>query len=171
MPEIEETDEAVEETPKEPEKSTFEKWTGWVEKVIEAFKSDLQEGELMEKYGPELSKMAATVVDVLEDGIQIEDFKALGPMVPQIMIIAAGIEGAPGEQKRRFVVDAVWIVYHALDTGPDGKQNRVKVPYLAWLSSIGISLPEEKLERFALKLATETAIDAAFDYMREKGVV
>ena len=148
-------------------------WLDWVKRVIGDLKTsgDLQDGDLMEKYANQFAEMAADVVEAVKDGLQISDLMILGTLVPDVMKIAAGIEGASGEEKRRFVVDAVWLVYHSVDTGPDGTQNRIKVPGAHWLSKLGMTATEEKIERFILKLGTEFAINAAYSYMKEKDEV
>jgi hypothetical protein len=139
-------------------------WVSWVNSVISGLNNsgNIQDGELMAKYSDKFAQMAADVSDVLKDGFQVSDLVVLGALVPDIMKIADELESAPGTQKKQFVVDAVWVIYHSVDTGPDGKHNRIHVPGLSWLSKFGISAPEEKVERYVLKLATEMAVEAAY---------
>jgi len=145
-------------------------WVDWVKTVIGELKGteEFQTGELMEKYADKFAEMAADVAEAVKDGLQITDLMLLGNLVPEIMKIASGIEGAEGEKKRQFVVDAVWLIYHSVDTGPDGTQNRIRVPGVSWLSKLGFTATEEKIERFILKLGTEFAINSAYSYMKEK---
>lgn len=141
-------------------------WLAWIKQTISDLKNsgDIESGDLMDKYDDKFASMAADVAEAVKDGFQFSDVYEIGKLVPEIMGIAGEIEQASNEQKNRFVVDAVWVIYHSVDTGPDGKQNRIKVPGAHWLSKFGITQPEEKLERFVLKTATEMAIKAAYVY-------
>ena len=141
-------------------------WVEWITKQIQDLKdsNSIQDGELMLKHSQTFAQMAADVVYALKDGFQISDVMFFGKIVPEIMKIAEDIGDSQGEDKKQFVVDTVWVIYHSIDTGPDGKNNRVKVPGLSWLSSFGISVAEEKFERFVLKVATEMAVEAAYVY-------
>lgn len=149
------------------------KWVMYVQRLANELNSDgkLENGALLLKHSEEFSKMAADVAEAIKDGFDFSDLSLLAKLVPEIMEIAAKIEGASGEDKKSFVIDAVWLIYHSVDTGPDGKYNRLKIPFLGWLSFLGISAAEEKVERFILKVATEFAIEAAYSYLKEKGVV
>jgi hypothetical protein len=133
--------------------------------------SSVTNGAVLQKYSNEFSSMAADVVASLKDGYQLSDIYVFSKLVPEIMAMAKDISGMTGEDKRGFVVDAVWVIYHSVDTGPDGSQNRFKIPFLSLLSYIGIKSSEEQVERFILKLITESAIDAAYSYLKEKGKV
>lgn len=145
-------------------------WVDWVKKVLGDLKSsgDVQNGELMEKYADQFAQMAADVVEAIKDGFDLGDIVIFGDLVTDVMKVAKDIEDAPGEQKHQFVVDAVWLIYHSVDTGPDGQQNRIKVPGAHWLSKLGMTATEEKIERFILKVGTEFAIRSAYSYMKEK---
>jgi len=148
-------------------------WLDWVKQVISDLKGTegFESGELMDKYADKFAEMAADVAEAVKDGLQLSDLMILGNIVPDIMKIAASVESASGEQKRQFVIDAVWLIYHSVDTGPDGQHNRIKVPGAHWLSKLGMTATEEKIERFILKLGTEFAINAAYSYMKEKSEV
>jgi len=148
-------------------------WLDWVKKIIGDLKTEeyFETGELMEQYADDFASMAADVSEAVKDGLDIGDIVIMGDLVNEIMKIASKIEEASGETKKQFVVDAVWLIYHSVDTGPDGEHNRIRVPGAHWLTKIGISEPEEKLERFALKMATEFAIRSVYSYMKEKGEV
>jgi hypothetical protein len=148
-------------------------WLDWIKNVISDLKggADFETGDLMEQFAPQFAEMAADVAEAIKDGLDIGDIVIMGDLVTDIMKIAKKIENAPGEQKHQFVIDAVWLIYHSVDTGPDGNQNRIKVPGAHWLTKFGITEPEEKLERFTLKVATEFAMRAAYKYMKEKDEV
>jgi hypothetical protein len=128
-------------------------------------------GALMEKYQQQFAQMAADVVAAAKDGFGFSDVVLIAKLIPEIMNIAKDIEGATGEDKKNFTIDAVWTIYHAVDTGPDGKQNRIKVPFLSWLSFLGITTTEEKFERAVLKIATEFAIEGVYALLQKQGKV
>lgn len=125
----------------------------------------------MEKYSDQFAQMASDVVAAIQDGFDLGDIVIFGDLVTEVMKIAKDIESASGEQKQQFVVDSVWLIYHSVDTGPDGKNNRIKVPGAHWLSKLGLTATEEKIERFILKIGTEFAIRSAYSYMKEKDEV
>lgn len=135
-------------------------WAEWLRKTVSELKSQemFENGDLMEKYSDQFTEMAADVAEAVKDGLDIGDIVLLAELIPDIMKIAKNIEGAPQEQQEQFVVDAVWLIYHSVDTGPDGKQNRIKVPGAHWLSKLGMTSTEEKIERFVLKVGTEFAL-------------
>jgi len=139
-------------------------WAAWIQTVIDKFKNSgvIQSGDLMTKYSAKFAQMAADAAEAVKDGFQLRDLVIFGELVPEIMTIADEIKNATGEQKKCFVVDAVWVIYHSVDTGPDGKNNRIRVPGLSWLSKIGITSTEEAVERYVLKIATEMAIEAVY---------
>ena len=145
-------------------------WIDWVKTTIGNLQNsgDIESGDLMDKYIDKFASMAADVAEAVKDGFQFTDIYEIGRLVPEIMEIAREIAGTSNEQKNQFVVDTVWVIYHSVDTGPDGKQNRIKVPGMHWLSSLGITAPEEKIERLVLKTATEMAIKAAYVYFEKK---
>lgn len=140
-------------------------WLDWIKQTIADLKGsgDFESGDLLEKYADTFASMGADVAEAVKDGFQFSDIYEIGKLLPEIMAIAKDIDGATNEQKHQFAVDAVWLIYHSVDTGPDGKQNRIKVPGAHWLSKFGITEPEEKLERFVLKFATDMSIKAAYD--------
>jgi hypothetical protein len=129
---------------------------------------DIKSGALMEKYQQTFAGMASDVVASVKDGFSITDIMLIAKLVPEIMGIAKDIEGVDGETKKQFVVDSVYLVYRSIDSGPDGKQNRIKVPFLGWLSYVGITAAEEKIERTLLKLATEFAVEGVYTLMKKQ---
>jgi hypothetical protein len=58
----------------------------------------------------------------------------------------------------------VWLIYHSIDTGPDGEQNRINLP-------IVFGSLEEKIEKSMIRIATEFAINAAYPYLKKEGSV
>jgi hypothetical protein len=148
-------------------------WLSFVQTVIKKLNEsgDIQSGDIMNQFSDQFAQMAADVVAAAKDGFGLSDIPILSKLVPEVMGIAKQIEGASGEAKKQFVIDTIWVIYHSVDTGPDGNNNRIKIPFLSWLSYLGIKSSEEKVERFILKVATEFAIDAAYPYLKDKGEV
>lgn len=148
-------------------------WVDWFKKVIEEMEQheDFTTGALMLAHADQFAVMGADVAEAVKDGLQLHDIVLLGDLVPDIMKIAAKIEGAAGAEKRQFVIDVIWVIYHSVDTGPDGKHNRIKVPGAHWLSKLGFTSTEESIERFILKIGTEFAIKAAYSLLKEKSDV
>lgn len=141
----------------------------YVTKLVTELKAagQLKNGAIIEANMQAFAQMAADVLAVVKDGFQFSDLAILAKLVPELMGIAKNIAGASGDDKRQFVVDCVWIIYHSVDTGPDGKQNRIKVPFVSWLSWLGIGATEEQVERLVLKLATEFAIEAIYTHLKK----
>ncbi len=124
---------------------------------------DLNHSDIIKPHLSKLSEIAQKVVDQLKDGFQWHDIMSLGVIIPDVMKIASEIE-ITGAEKRNFVIEAVWIIYHSIDTGPDGKANRINLPLV--FGSL-----EERIEKAIFKIATEFAINAAYPYLKEKGEV
>ena len=148
-------------------------WVDFVKSILGDLQSsgDVQNGALMEKHSDSFAQMAADVVAAVQDGFGLDDVVIFGDLVTDVMKIAKDIDGATGEQKEQFVIDSVWLIYHSVDMGPDGNHNRIKVPGAHWLSALGMTTTEEKIERFILKVGTQFAIRSAYSYMKEKGDV
>lgn len=63
----------------------------------------------------EVQKIVDSVHDALSDGLQWDDLATLGKIVCQLVAIAESLEGKTGEEKAKFVEDAVWVVYKYYD--------------------------------------------------------
>lgn len=124
-------------------------------------------GNVMDKYMPEFSAMANAVVAAIGDGFQFSDLSAFSKIIVRVMEIANEIGGMTGEEKRDFVVDVIWLLYHEIDTGPDGSANRIMVPGLNWLSAVGITSTEEAVERYVLGMSTRFAIDTVYPFFKK----
>ena len=131
---------------------------------FESLFGGLNNSDILEPHLPALSDMAQKVVDQLKDGFQWSDLMILGAIIPDVMKIAATLNDTTGAEKKSFVIEAVWVVYHSIDTGPDGKANRINLPLV--FGSL-----EEKIEKSILKIATEFAINAAYPYLKKDGAV
>ena len=129
---------------------------------------DIKNGALMAQYQKQFAQMASDVVAATQDGFNLSDVMLIAKLIPEIMTIAKSIEGASGEDKKNFTVDAVYLIYRSVDSGPDGKQNRIKVPFISWLSFVGITSTEEKVERALIKMATEFAIEGIYTVLKPK---
>jgi hypothetical protein len=148
-------------------------WLALVKSVVATLKNkgDIKTGAVFDKYINQLAQIAADASAAIKDGFQVNDLRVFGEVVPEIMKIAKDINGFSGEEKRQFVADASYAVYRAVDGGIDGSQNRIKVPFVGFLSKFGISSPEEKFEKFVVYFGTEAIISAVYGYMKEKNLV
>ena len=113
---------------------------------------------------PELAGIAETLEVAVEDGVGWEDVAVLAKLAGPIMKLAALIEEMTGEQKKAFVIDAMWLTYRTADGYPDGKQNNINVPLV-------FGSAEHKLEEKAVRMAAEWCVNALYDHLREKGDV
>jgi hypothetical protein len=147
-------------------------WSSIINTAIQGLQSSetvsADSAALMAKYKDTFAQMAADVVAAVGDGFQLSDLRILAKLVPELMSIAKEIEQADAEQKRQFVVDSVYLIYRAADSGPDGKQNRFKVPLLNYLSYLGITTTEEKFEQWLITLVTECVIEVVMPYLEGK---
>ena len=119
------------------------------------------ESSIIKERLPEIYEAADKVVVNIKDGFSFSDLLILGEMVPEIMAMASKVEGFSNEDKHRFVVDAVWIVYKAIDTGPDGSQNRINIPVL--FGNI-----EVKFEYVFIKYVVGFAIKTVYPFIKNK---
>jgi len=111
---------------------------------------------------PAISTVAEDVVDILSDGFQIEDIAGFCKVVGPIMEMAKDISDLSKKEKEQFVVDTVWMIFHAVDTYPDGEGNRINVPILFG----GL---ERKFEKKMVDLATRSAVKAIYEFGKSKG--
>ena len=111
-----------------------------------------------------VNEIIAIIVDVFGDGLQLSDITAVGKAVGPAMKLAAGFEDYEGADKKRFVVEVIWLVYRTVDTYPDGNHNNINVP---WVFG-GI---ERKLEYAIVAFAAGMAVDALYDKLKENDEV
>mgnify|MGYP006284256227 CR=1 FL=1 len=107
-----------------------------------------------------INRIVSAVVDVFSDGLQLEDVTSIGKVVAPLMKLAAGFEDYEGLEKKRFVVEVVWLVYRAVDTYPDGNRNNINIPFVMG----GV---ERRVERGLVSFAAGMAVDALYRRMRE----
>lgn len=140
----------------------IEKIKGLFLKAVDSVKDGMQ-SEDVEKVHENLDQINAIIeiiVDVFGDGLQLSDITAIGKAVAPAMKLAATFEGYAGEDKKRFVVELVWLVYRTIDTYPDGNGNNINVPWV--FGSI-----ERKLERAIVAFAAGMAVDALYERMKD----
>ena len=144
-----------------------EELKGILLKVLESFSEDEGDSEAyVSTVNANLDDILAIVEqvkDIFRDGIQLSDISAVGGIVPDIMKLVAAFDWE-GKDKKQFVIDVVWLIYQAVDTYPDGKQNNINLP-VVWGDL------ERRVERAIVVFGTSMAVDAAFDRMRAAGEV
>ena len=110
-------------------------------------RDDLGMGAAVEEKLPEIAKVLDGLDDIFGDGLQWDDAgKVLGKVVPDLMDVAATLEGTSGVEKRQFVVDAIWIIYKHYD------------PNIPWIPE----WIENKLEQVVVGKLAEAAVEAAY---------
>ena len=107
-----------------------------------------------------INEIIGVVIDVFADGLQLEDATRIGEVIGPLMTLASGFKDYAGTDKKRFVVEVVWLVYRALDTYPDGNHNNINIPIV--MGSI-----ERKVERALISFAAGMAVDALYKKMKE----
>jgi hypothetical protein len=112
----------------------------------------------------EIQGLAVAVQDIFRDGLQLSDLSKLGTIVGPLMQLAASFEEYKGLDKKRFVTEAVWLVYRTIDTWPDGNHNNINVPFV-------FGTFERKLERGVVCFAAGMAVDALYGRMKSGGEV
>lgn len=118
----------------------------------------------METYVEQLTVIIQDVVRTVEDGLQLSDLTALGGVVEPLMRLAASFQDYAGPDKRRWVIEAVWLAYRVADTYPDGKHNNINIPIL-WGEL------ERRVERSIISFGAGMAIDALYGRMKADGEV
>jgi len=134
--------------------------------ALDKFKGDMTPADV-EKVNENLdgiSELIETVEDVFGDGIQLSDVSRIGEIVGPAMSLAATFKDYEGEDKKRFVIDTVWLVYRAVDTFPDGNSNNINIPFLAG----GF---ETKVEKILVEFAAGMAVNALYKRMKDAGEV
>lgn len=104
------------------------------------------------------------IMDVFGDGLQLSDITSLGKAIAPAMKLAAGFDDYQGADKKRFVIELVWLVYRTIDTYPDGNANNINIPFV-------MGTIERKIERGIVAFAAGMAVDAVYDKLKENGEV
>jgi hypothetical protein len=107
-----------------------------------------------------INDIIKVVLDVFGDGLQLSDVTRIGEIVGPVMKLAASFKDYKGLDKKRFVIEVVWLVYRTVDTYPDGNRNNINIPFV--MGSI-----ERKLEERLLSFGAGMAVDALYNRMRE----
>lgn len=116
--------------------------------------------EKVEQNSDKVEEVIGVVQGVFGDGLQLSDVTAIGNAVAPAMKLASGFKDYGGSDKKRFVVELVWLVYKTIDTYPDGKSNNINVPWV-------FGTLESKLEHSIVTLAAGMAVDALYDRMKK----
>jgi len=111
-----------------------------------------------------INRIISAVLDVFGDGLQLNDVTKIGQIVGPVMKLASTFDDYEGLDKKRFVIEVVWLVYRTVDTYPDGNHNNINIPFVMG----GI---ERKLERGLLAFAAGMAVDALYKRMKENDEV
>lgn len=142
-----------------------------IQTTLEKFKSEHvarpvrpEDESKMQEYVEQLTSIIQDVVTAVGDGLQLSDLTALGKTVGPLIQLAASFHDYTGPDKRRFVVEAVWLAYRVADTYPDGKHNNVNIP-VVWGSL------ERRVERSIVSFAAGMTVDAMYDRMKSCGEV
>ena len=132
------------------------------QKALDTFKGEIaaEDVEKVHANMDEITKVIATVVDVFGDGLQLGDVSRIGEIIAPVMKLASSFKDYAGEDKKRFVVEVVWLVYRAVDTYPDGNHNNINIPFVMG----GI---ERKLERGIIAFAASMAVDAVYKKLKD----
>jgi hypothetical protein len=112
----------------------------------------------------EINTIIEIIVDVFGDGLQLSDITAIGKAVGPAMKLAAGFDDYEGADKKRFVIELVWLVYRTIDTYPSGNSNNINIPFV-------MGTIERKIERGIITFAAGMAVDALYDRMKESDEV
>jgi len=119
-----------------------------------------EDAAMVRKNAESINRIIGVVIDVFADGLQLEDATSIGRVVAPLMKLAAGFKDYKGLEKKRFVVEVVWLVYRAVDTYPDGNRNNINIPFVMG----GI---ERKVERGLVSFAAGMAVDALYRRMKK----
>lgn len=126
-------------------------------------KGDTVSPENAAKFEEHLDAIAEIVAELkiaFGDGLDLSDFEAVGTAVGPIMKLAADFSDYEGSQKKEFVKEVIWTIYHTIDIGEDGDDNKIDLPWLVG----GI---ETRVEKWVIKFAAGLAVDALFKRLRE----
>lgn len=142
-----------------------EKFQSVLEKLLEERADNLPVDEAYFKENfPELAGMVAITLENIGDGWRWRDLLSLATLIPGIMRMASKIKDLPGEKKKQFCVETVWLVYRAVDTYPDGSGNNINIPFVFGRFEIA-------LERKFIEFGTEVAVEALYPLLKKSGDV
>jgi hypothetical protein len=130
-------------------------------KAVENVKDEMtsEDAQKVREHTGEIHKIIEAVLDVFGDGLQLGDVTRIGEIVGPVMKLAASFQDYEGLEKKRFVIEVVWLVYRTVDTYPDGNRNNINIPFVMG----GI---ERKLERGLVAFAAGMAVDALYKRMK-----
>lgn len=87
-----------------------------LQETVLKYEKDLNNRVTMEQSLQRIEELIASMKGLLDDGFQWKDVaNAIGMVVPGLMKIAEDLEDKTGEEKKAFVVDAVWVIYKTVD--------------------------------------------------------
>jgi hypothetical protein len=109
----------------------------------------------IEAHSDDINNIIDKVLDVFGDGLQLSDVTRIGEIVEPVMKLASTFEDYAGEDKKRFVIEVVNLVYRTIDTYPTGKENNINIPFV--MGSL-----ERRIERGILEFAVGMAVDAVY---------
>lgn len=134
--------------------------------LVSKFKNDgvLTQSSTIEKFLPEIKKIAAEVGKTLGDGFQWTDVVDLVRIARPLMILVKDVEDLSGEEKRAFVKEAIWVAYKTYDDGPTGNENNIDIPYL-------FGPFERKVEAIVVPMLAEVAVSVLHPELKERGLL
>lgn len=125
-------------------------------------KTKLRQGEVVQKFLPQIIDIAKNVGVVFGDGLQWADVLSLAKLIKPFMLLVKDVKELSGEDKKEFVKESFWLAYKTYDEGPSGKKNNINIPYLP-------DFIEKKVETFLIPLAVDFAVEALYGVLKEKG--
>jgi hypothetical protein len=133
-------------------------------KIAEESEIESADAEKIAKHADDINGIIDKVLDVFGDGLQLADVTRIGEIVEPVMKLAATFEDYAGEDKKRFVIEVVNLVYKTIDTYPTGNENNINIPFV--MGSL-----ERRIERGILTFAAGMAVDAVYSRLKESGEV
>lgn len=109
-------------------------------------------------------ELIASVDKVFGDGLQWDDITHIGEIVSPLMKLASSFYEYEGLDKKRFVIEVMWLVYRTIDTYPDGNRNNINIP-------LAIGVWERRIERAVISLSVGMAVEALYKRMKANGEV
>lgn len=126
-----------------------------IQKLIEAGDFVSEDAAKLEAHTDEINDIIDNVLDIFGDGLQLDDITHLGNIVEPIMRLASTFNDYAGEDRKRFVIEVVCLVYKTIDTYPTGTENNINIPFVMG----GL---ERKIERGLLTFAAGMAVEAVY---------
>ena len=133
--------------------------------IIDKFKVDgsLTQSATIEKFLPEIKKIAAEVGKTLGDGFQWTDVVDLVKIAKPLMVLVGSINELNPDEKKAFVKEAIWVAYKTYDDGPTGGENNIDIPYL-------FGPFERKVEAIVIPMLAEVAVGCFEPELKERGL-